>query len=133
PDGAYSVPAERDDPARRQRGEHLRDDHGPEAADPPPDDGSQEIGGAPPERREQALDHEGARASARASTATAPRSRTTSGLASSETRRSRRSCAARAICATAAATARRSCFASSRPQAAACVWTYVRAAFGPSG
>src|SRR5439155_870327 len=122
-----------DDRGRRQRGEPLGDDHGPEAADPPPDDGSEEVGGAPPERREQTLDHAGARASARASTATAPRSRTTSGLASSDTRRSRRTCAARATCATAAATAPRSWCPPSRPPAPAWVSPAARPALAPTG
>src|SRR5204863_8372173 len=81
------------DHRRRECAEHRRDDHGREAADAPAAHRCAEVGATPAESGEQAPDHSG-RASARASTATAPRAPTKSGLASSEVMRARRSWAA---------------------------------------
>ena len=106
------VAAGEHDARRDDRRERLGDDHRPQAADAPADDGAEEVREPPAHGRDEPVDHAGARTSASASTATAPRRPTTSGLASSETSRSRRSWAARPIDATAAATAPRSCSAS---------------------
>ena len=67
-----------------------------------------EVGEPPAEGGREAVDHPG-RTSARASTATAPRSPTSKGFASNEVSRPRRSWAIRAIASTAVAAARRSC------------------------
>ena len=62
-----------DDGGDEHRGEGLAHDHGRERAGPPTGDGPEEIGQSPADRGDQPEDHEGARASASASTATTPR------------------------------------------------------------
>ena len=88
----------------RDDGQHLADQHGHQRPEAPARQVGEEVREAPAERREEAVDHAGGFASANASTATAPRGPTSSGLASSDVIRCRRSCVARAIASTALAT-----------------------------
>ena len=114
----HGEPAERaqDDAGVVTAGEHedrhdrraraLGNEHHPEAPEPPRGDGPAEVRQAPARARRRGRRSRGSGFGERVDRHGAARSPTSSGFASSDVSRSRRSCAARAIAATADATAR---------------------------